>query len=112
MEFDQQALSYCFAITLVSLHVIDLTHYLDPKGAIAPERGPARKFADFVTAVVAHATDFDRPDNTPGPLCFKCRKRDQRFVETGLTEDNRSSGDAWHAAPKVSSRTGRGRSGI
>jgi len=70
------------------LYVIDLTHYLDPKGAIAPERGPARKFADFVTAVVAHATDFDRPDDTPGPLCFKCRKRDQRFVETGLTDDN------------------------
>jgi hypothetical protein len=70
------------------LYVIDLTHYLDPKGAIAPERGPARKFADFVTTVVAHATDFDRHDDTPGPLCFKCRKRDQRFVETGLTEDN------------------------
>ena len=70
------------------LYVIDLTHYLDPKGAIAPERGPARKFADFVTAVVAHATDLDRPDDTPGPLCFKCRKRDQHFVETGLTDDN------------------------
>jgi len=38
--------------------------------------------------VVAHATDFDRPDDTPGPLCFKCCKRDQRFVETGLTEDS------------------------
>jgi hypothetical protein len=70
------------------VYVIDLTHYLDPKGAIAPERGPARKFADFVTAVIVHATDFDRPDDTPGPLCFKCRKRDQRFVETDLTEDD------------------------
>jgi hypothetical protein len=70
------------------VYVIDLTHYLDPKGAIAPERGPARKFADFVTAVVAHATDVDRPDDTPGPPCFKCRKRDRRFVETGLADDN------------------------
>ncbi len=32
------------------MYVIDLTHYLDAKGAIAPERGPARKMADFLTA--------------------------------------------------------------
>jgi hypothetical protein len=72
----------------ITLYVIDLTHYLDAKGAIASERGAARKFADFVTAVVAHATDFDRSDDTPGPLCIKCRKRDQRAVETALTEDD------------------------
>ena len=71
------------------MYVIDLTHYLDARGAIAPERGPARKFADFLTAVVAHATDFDRPDETPGPLCFKCRKRDRHAVDTGFAEDNR-----------------------
>ncbi|MEZ5660905.1 MAG: hypothetical protein R3E83_21050 [Burkholderiaceae bacterium] len=41
-----------------------------------------------MTAVVAHASDFDRPDNTPGPVCFKCRKRDQHVVDTGLTEDD------------------------
>jgi hypothetical protein len=70
------------------MYVIDLTHYLDPKGAIAPERGPARTLADFVTAAVAHASDFDRSDDTPGPLCFKCRKRDRRAVDTGLTEDD------------------------
>ncbi|MEZ5653182.1 MAG: hypothetical protein R3E87_21820 [Burkholderiaceae bacterium] len=69
------------------MYVIDLTHILDSKGAIAPERGPARKLADFMTAVVAHASDFDRPDDTPGPVCFKCRKRDQHRVETGLTEE-------------------------
>ena len=72
----------------MSLYVIDLAHYLDPRGAIAPERGPARKFADFVTGVVAHATDFDRPDETAGPLCFKCRKRDRRAVDTFITEDD------------------------
>ena len=74
--------------TPAPMYVIDLTHYLDSKGAIAPQRGPARKMADFLTAVVAHASDFDRPDNTPGPVCFKCRKRDQRVVETGITEDD------------------------
>lgn len=70
------------------MYVIDPTHGLDPAGAIAPERGPARKFADFAAAVVAHATAFDRPESTPGPLCFKCQKRDRSLVETGLTEDN------------------------
>ncbi len=70
------------------MYVIDLAHYLDSKGAIAPERGPARKMADFLTAVVAHASDFNRPDDRPGPACFKCRKRDQRVVETGMAQDD------------------------
>ena len=70
------------------MYVIDLTHYLDSKGAIAPERGPARKMADFPTAVVARASDLDRPEDAPGRLCFKCRMRDQRVVETGMTEDD------------------------
>ncbi len=81
------------SLRLTGMYVIDLTHYLDPRGAIAPDRGPARKFADFLTAVVAHATDFDRPDETAGPLCFKCRKRDRRAVDTGITEDDRV---IWH----------------
>ena len=74
--------------TLVPIYVTDLTHYLDSKGAIAPERGLARKMADFLTAVVAHASDLDRPDDVPGPACFKCRKRDRRVVETLITADD------------------------
>lgn len=70
------------------MYVIDLKHYLDAKGSIAPERGPARKMANFLTAVVAHASDFDRPEETPGPVCFKCRQRDDRRVDTGLTDDD------------------------
>lgn len=42
------------------------------------------EIADFLTGVVAHASDFDRSDDVPGPLCFKCRKRDHRFVDTGI----------------------------
>ena len=68
------------------MYVIDLAHYLDTKGAIAPEQGPARKMADFLTAVVAHASDFDRPNDAPGPVCFKCRRRDRRVVEAKITE--------------------------
>lgn len=70
------------------MYVIDITHYLDAKGCIAPERGPARKMASFLSAVVAHASDFDRFDDLPGPVCFKCRKRDDRHGETGITEDD------------------------
>ena len=41
------------------MYVIYLTHYLDSKGAIAPERGPARRMADFLTAVAANASAID-----------------------------------------------------
>lgn len=68
------------------MYVTDLTHFLDAKGAIAPEPGPARKMADFLAAVVAHASDFNRSADVPGPVCFKCRKRDHRVVDTGITE--------------------------
>lgn len=70
------------------MYVTDLTHYLDSKGAIALGGTAPQKMAGFLTAVVAHASDFDRPDDAPGPVCFKCRKRDQRVVETGITEDD------------------------
>jgi hypothetical protein len=68
-------------------YVVDVAHFLDEKGAIGPQRGPARKLAEFVTAVVAHASDFDRPDDTPGPVCFRCRKRDNHRVDTLITAD-------------------------
>jgi ribosomal protein L37AE/L43A len=70
------------------MYVIDARHYLDDKGGIAPGRGPARKMADFVTAVIARASNFDRADDTAGPVCFRCRKRDHRRVDTGITEDD------------------------
>lgn len=70
------------------MYVIDITHYLNDKGAIEPQKGPARKLADFVTSVVAHASDFDRSDDVPGPVCFKCRKRDNHRVETLLTSED------------------------
>ena len=64
------------------MYVIDATHFLNDKGDIGPERGPARRIAEFVTAVIAHESDFDRPD-TPGPVCFKCGKS---AVDTVLTD--------------------------
>ena len=69
------------------MYVIDAMHYLDNKGDIAAERGPARKMADFVTSVVAHASDLDRQEETPGPACFKCREREDGLVGTRIAED-------------------------
>ena len=48
------------------MHVIDARHYLDDKGGIGPEKGPARKMAEFITSAIAHASNFDRPDTAPG----------------------------------------------
>lgn len=70
------------------MYVIDLTHFLDDKGTIAPPRGPGRKLAEFAAAVVAHASHADQPASASGPTCFKCRKREARRVETGITEDD------------------------
>ena len=71
-----------------TVYVIDSRHYLDDKGDIGPAKGPVRKMADFITSVIAHASDFDRPESTPGPVCFKCRKRDNHRVDTGMTDDD------------------------
>ena len=69
-----------------TMYVIDTRHFLDEKGAIEPKKGPARKLADFTTAVIAHASDFERSESTPGPVCFKCRKRDDRRVEAAAED--------------------------
>ena len=70
------------------MYVIDTTHFLNDKGNIGPEKGPTRKMANFITSVIAHASDFDRSDEVPGPVCFKCSKRDDRRVETSMTDDD------------------------
>ena len=54
------------------MYIIDVTHYLNDKGAIALQKGPARRFAEFVGAVVAAAMHPRREVVAPG--CFKCRK--------------------------------------
>jgi len=68
--------------------VIDVLHYLNNKGDIGPEKGPARKMANFITSVIAHASHFDRPAGTPGPVCLKCRKRDNHRADTFMSDDD------------------------
>lgn len=68
------------------MYVISLDHYLDAKGAIAIERGPARKMADFVTAAVAYASDPNRPGDAPRPTCCDCRNPKNSAVDIGMTK--------------------------
>jgi hypothetical protein len=68
------------------MYVISLNHYLDAKGAIAVERGPARKIGDFATAAVAYASNQNRPGDAPRPICFKCCNPKDSAVDISLTE--------------------------
>lgn len=68
------------------MYVISLDHYLDAKGAIAIERGPGRKMADFVTAAVAYASNPNRPADAPRPACFECRNPKDGAVDIGMTK--------------------------
>lgn len=67
------------------MYVTDLTHFLDPSGAIGPVKGPARAMAQFLVDVVAHASDATS-GALPAPRCFKCKK--------GVVEAVRAHDDA------------------
>lgn len=55
------------------MYITDLRHFLDASGAIGPAKGPARAMAQFVTDVVAHASNATGQPPA-APKCFKCRK--------------------------------------
>ena len=64
--------------------VVSLKHFLDEDGAIAPTKGPARKLAEHIVAIVAMAS---RPDIIPLPeYQVRCRRRPGRKPCTGLIE--------------------------
>jgi hypothetical protein len=56
------------------MYITDLTHFLDPSGAIGPVKGPARAMAQFHVDVVAHAS-VTTGQALAAPKCFKCKKR-------------------------------------
>jgi hypothetical protein len=55
------------------MYITDLTHSLDASGAIASRRGPARKLAEFLTSVVAHASASNLAERMTIPPCVHCR---------------------------------------
>lgn len=69
------------------MYLINARHYLNDKGAVAPEKGAAKKMAEFVMAVVAHASNFDRAEEVPGPLCHRCKKSEDQHVKTAMDDD-------------------------
>jgi hypothetical protein len=69
-------------MTKALTYVIDLRHYLNAKGAIAPAKGPARQMAEFVTGVVSAASDL--LEEIPSPQCFRCGKA---TVQSGIAQD-------------------------
>jgi hypothetical protein len=62
--------------------ITDLTHFLDEKGRIAPERGPARRMAEFLTSIVAMVS---RPELViPQEYRVRCRRRPGRKPCPGI----------------------------
>ena len=48
------ALKWSTSTIVTAVYVVDVRHFLNNKGEIGPDRGPGRKMADFVNAVIAH----------------------------------------------------------
>ena len=55
------------------MYITDARHFLDEKGAIGPQRGPAKVMAEFHASAIGYATDFD-DTGLVAPTCFKCKK--------------------------------------
>ena len=55
------------------MHITDLSHFLDAKGAIGPKSGPARRFAEFLASVVATAS-AKGPRAVSGAAQCRCNK--------------------------------------
>ena len=64
--------------------VVSLKHFFDEDGDIAVPKGPARKLAEHMVAIVAMAS---RPELIPLPeYQVRCRRRPGRKPCTGLIE--------------------------
>ena len=66
------------------MYITDARHFLDEKGAIGPQRGPAKAMAEFHAGAIAYATDFDET-GVAAPKCFKCKKT---TVEPVIDQDD------------------------
>ena len=62
--------------------VTDLTHFLDEEGDIAPKKGPVRRLAEHLVAIV---TMISRPEMIPSPeYNVSCRRRPSREPCSGV----------------------------
>jgi hypothetical protein len=63
--------------------VVDLTHFLASDGSIEPQRGPARRLADYFTKIVVAATATTPELNSN---MIRCRRRPGRKPCVGEIE--------------------------
>ena len=55
------------------MYITDARHFLNDKGAIGHQQGPAKVMAEFHANTIAYATDFEEA-GVNAPTCFKCKK--------------------------------------
>lgn len=55
------------------MYITNARHFLNDKGAIGPQHGPAKVMAEFHANTIAYATDFEEA-GVNAPTCFKCKK--------------------------------------
>ena len=75
------------------MYVTDAGHFLDTKGALDSQRGPAKIVAEFhatVIAYIAYVADFD-DTSVMAATCFACKKGQRSRLSTKTT---RSTGRA------------------
>lgn len=75
------------ATIMTETWITDLTHVLTVQGAIAPPTGPARRFAERLTRLVAAATAPPEAEAKPSPVpCWRRpgRRRCAGVLETAL----------------------------
>lgn len=70
--------------------ICDLTHFLDERGGMAPQSGPARRLAEHLGAIVASITQL--PSHKVALTPVRCRRRPGRRpcpgrIEAVVTEE-------------------------
>jgi hypothetical protein len=64
--------------------ITDLTHFLAPDGSVAPQNGPAKRLADYLTRIVVDATVPIEMDSRS--TVVRCRRRPGRRPCVGEIE--------------------------
>ncbi len=78
-----------------NIWITDLSHFLTQDGLIAPQSGPAKKFAEFLCAIEMMVTSDFSGQQRETEMIIHCRRRPKRkpccneivgFVETETEE--------------------------
>jgi hypothetical protein len=71
---------------IAPMYITDLTHFLDEKGAIGPQSGPARRLAEFLGRVVAAASEPSAVEHAGIGEC-RCNKRKGTIIAEIAPDD-------------------------